>query len=222
MSVVQPLRIRFEKKGRARFISHLDLNRCMARALRRAGIPVWYTQGFNPHPYITFALPLSLFYESNCEVMDMRLDGEMSFAEVRERLNAQMPEGIRMTDAVSPEMKTTEITHASYSVKLEYPSHTAAELERVWQELLAMPEVLIEKKTKRGVHEVDVKPYLAQAETVLEDGSLTIYTTLPAGQQENLNPGCFAAALTRHAGVEPYLDHICRTGIFDALMRPFV
>lgn len=218
---MQPLRIRFKKKGRARFISHLDLNRCMSRALRRAGIPAWYTQGFNPHPYITFALPLSLFYESDCEVMDMRLDEEMPYAEVCARLNAQMPEGIHVTDAVTPQMKTTEIAQASYMVKLEYPGRSAGELESAWKTLLAMPQVLIEKKSKRGVHEIDIKPHLLQAETMPEDGLLSIRAILPAGQLENLNPSCFTAALIRHSDMEPYLDHVCRTGIFDAQMHPF-
>ena len=67
------LRVFYEKTGRAKYISHLDINRCMQRALRRAEIPVWYTEGFNPHPYTTFALPLSLGYESLCETMDLRI-----------------------------------------------------------------------------------------------------------------------------------------------------
>ncbi|MFT8889355.1 MAG: TIGR03936 family radical SAM-associated protein [Ethanoligenens sp.] len=219
---MQPLRIRFEKKGRARFISHLDLNRCMSRALKRAGIPAWYTQGFNPHPYITFALPLSLFYESDCEVMDMRLDGEMSFEEVRDRLHAEMPEGIRILEAVPPQMKTTEITYATYTIELEYPDASGEMLENAWRSLLALPTIPIEKKTKRGMHDIDVRPFLVQAETAAHDGVLSIRATLPAGQSENLNPGCFAAALARHAGLEPYIDHICRTGIFDTQMHPFV
>lgn len=218
---MQPLRIRFEKRGRARFISHLDMIRCMSRALRRAGIPVWYTQGFNPHPYITFALPLSLFYESDCEVMDMRLDGEMPFDEVRARMDAEMPEGIRITGAAPPQMKTTEIEQASYTMQLEYPGRTAGQLEKKWQALLALPTVPVEKKSKRGLHEINMRPYLAQAEITAQDGMLSIRSLLPAGQQETINPGCIAAALVRHTGLEPYLDHICRTGIFDAQMRSF-
>lgn len=218
---MQPLRIRFEKKGRARFISHLDLNRCMSRALRRAGIPAWYTQGFNPHPYITFALPLSLFYESGCEAMDMRLDGEMSFSEVRDRLNAEMPEGIRILSATSPQMKATEIAAAAYTVELEYPALSADALKQLWDDLSALPTLLIEKKSKRGVREVDVKPFLAQTDVTTGEGLLSIHALLPAGQEENMNPVCFGAAIARHAGREPYLDHICRTGIFDEQMHPF-
>lgn len=222
MSALQPLRIRFSKKGRARFISHLDLNRCMARALRRAGIPAWYTQGFNPHPYITFALPLSLFYESDCEVMDMRLDGDMPFEEVHALLDAQMPEGIQVIDAAVPQMRTTEIAYAAFTVRLEYPDHKAEELTDAWNRLLKMPQVLVEKKSKRGVHEIDILPHLLQAETEATDGELLIRTLLPAGQQENLNPGYLVEALTRHAEMEPYLDHICRTNIFNEQMKPFV
>ena len=70
---MKEIRIRFKKTGRAKFISHLDLTRTMIRAVRRAGIPVWYTEGFNRHPYVTFAAPLSLGFEGLNECMDTRL-----------------------------------------------------------------------------------------------------------------------------------------------------
>ena len=73
-----PVRATFEKRRRAKYISHLDLMRCMQRAFKRAGVPIWYTEGFNPHAYLMFPLALSLGCESGCECMDFRIDGEMS------------------------------------------------------------------------------------------------------------------------------------------------
>ncbi len=218
---MQTLRIRFEKRGRARFISHLDLNRCMSRALRRAKIPVWYTQGFNPHPYITFALPLSLFFESTCETMDLRLEGDMMPDEIKERLNGQMPEGLCVQDVFEPRMQAKEIVSASYSVVLEYPELSAAEIKQMWEGLLACPALPVEKKSKRGMREIDMKPFFTQAETEMADGVLSLRVLLPAGQQETVNPSYFNAAVLRHAGREAYLDPICRTGVFNAEGEPF-
>lgn len=218
---MRPVRIFFEKRGRARFISHLDLNRCMARALRRAQIEVWFTQGFNPHPYITFALPLSLFYESACEVMDMRLEGEMPFEEARGRLAAQMPEGILVREAAAPVMKPTEIALATYEVTLDYPGVSSAALRRAVDAMLALPTLPVEKKTKRGQMEMDTLPYWKDAACEAKDGALFIRAVLPAGQQMTVNPAFFVQTLTRFAGLEPELDHVLRTGVFTAQMQPF-
>ena len=79
-------RIVFEKRGRVKYISHLDLNRCMLRAVRRSGLPAWYTEGFHPHMYLMFPLALSLGAESTCEVMDIRLTEEVPPAEILARL----------------------------------------------------------------------------------------------------------------------------------------
>ena len=107
---MKKLRARFEKKDRSRYISHLDLYRFMQRTFRRARISVWYTQGFNPHLYIMFPLPLSLGYESECEIMDFNInDDDLSAGEVMERLNAVLPQGVRINEVYEPVMKHTEI-----------------------------------------------------------------------------------------------------------------
>ena len=88
------VRLFFTKTGFAKYISHLDLMRCMSRAVKRAGIPLWYTEGFNPHLFMTFARPLSLGQESLCEVVDVRLVGEMTFKDIQTRLNETLPKDI--------------------------------------------------------------------------------------------------------------------------------
>lgn len=218
---MRPVRVFFEKRGRSRFISHLDLNRCMSRALRRAQIPVWYTQGFNPHPYITFALPLSLFYESDCEVMDMKLDGEMPLDEVQNRLNTQMPEGVRVTSAAEPVLKHTEITTAAYEVELDYPGVPAQALREAVEGMLAQPALMVVKKTKHGQYEMDTRPFWQGARWEAADGALAVHILLPAGQEQNVNPSFLAETLTRYAALEPYLDHVLRTGVFTEQMQPF-
>jgi radical SAM-linked protein len=220
---LQPIRIRFKKQGRARFISHLDLNRCMARAIRRANIPVWYTQGFNPHPYITFALPLSIFYGGQCEIMDARIDGEMPLEEVKQRLAAQMPEGIEILDVCEPVMKAADCAFARYEITFEFEGIAADKLNAMLHGLLVQADITIEKTTKHGTREVDLKPYFIKesAHFRVEDGIISFEAVLPASNQENLNPSCFTAALLKYAEVVPDLEQITRTEIYNAEMQPF-
>ena len=95
-------RLTYSKKGRAKFISHLDLMRTMQRAFKRAKLPVWYTQGFNPHPYIMFPLALALGTESEIEPMDIALLEEYSFDELKDRLNDVLPEGLKIMAVAEP------------------------------------------------------------------------------------------------------------------------
>lgn len=221
------VRVRFKKEGRAKYISHLDLNRCMSRAIRRAGLPVWNTQGFNPHPYITFALPLSIFSESSCEVMDTKFDGEMDFEEAARRLNAQMPEGIEITSVAELQMAAKDVAFAQYEITLEYdlgPDSAVTEnkLREIIQRMRALDAILIEKQTKRHTVELDVKEYFDKAQIEANGSALIITAVLPASPNENLNPSCFANAISRAAGISPKLDHVRRTQIYNAQMELFV
>ena len=97
---MKSVRIWFKKSGLAVYISHLDMNRCMTRAVRRAEIPLWYTEGFNPHPYMTFLMPLPLGQAGLREPLDIRIEEDMPFEEIKSRLNSVMPEGIEIVAVV--------------------------------------------------------------------------------------------------------------------------
>ena len=219
---MQGVRIRYKKEGRARYISHIDLNRCMSRAVRRAQLPLWYTEGFTPHPYLDIALPLSLFYESDSEVMDARLEDGASFGEVRQRLAAQMPEGITVYDAYPPRMKASAIGFAGYWVKLLYDGVPAEGLESTLAGLRGMDSVVIEKEGKRHLREIEVKGLLQSAQVTCFDGGMELLAVLPASSRETVNPSCFAEAFRRYAGLEPVISHIRRTAIYTGEMEPFV
>lgn len=212
---VHPVRVRFAKKGRAVYISHLDLNRCMSRALVRAGIPVWHTQGFNPHPYITFALPLSLFFESECEVMDMKIAGEMPFGEIRRRLAAQMPEGIDIREVAEPVMKASALAFARYTVRMECPGAGAAQLARGVERLLDLEALPFEKVSKRHTAVIDLAPVWREARTEPGEGFLRVEAVLPASPQETLNPSCLTASFAQFAGIAPEIDHILRLEVYN-------
>ena len=95
---MQEIRLRFSKTDQAKYISHLDTNRVFSRAFARAKIPLWFTEGFNPHPFMSFSLPLSLGVESLCENVDIRILENIPYDEIKRRMNESLPQGIRIVD----------------------------------------------------------------------------------------------------------------------------
>lgn len=211
-AAVMRLRAVFEKTGRAKYISHLDLNRFMLRTFRRSKLPVWYTEGFNPHPYYAFALALSLGFESSCEIMDFNLTEVMPLDKVRDALNAVMPEGMRVVSVAEQKQKVTAIANATYSFSLE--TEEPAALYEDIQSLLSQDEILIEKKTKKGIKTVDIKPDMKVEKCEITGNSVDMELRLPAGTQTNYNPTLFFEAL-KIAGSHCFEPaRIRRTGIF--------
>ncbi len=148
---MRSVRLNFSKTGRAIYISHLDVNRMMTRAVRRAQLPMWYTEGFNPHPYIAFALPLSLGQSSDCEYMDIRIEGDMTDEEVKDRLNAVLPEGLKIISVGAPVHDAKLIEKAQYFVKIIFDTSADASLfcEKA-SELIQGEELMSEKVAKRA------------------------------------------------------------------------
>lgn len=205
------LRAVFEKTGRAKYISHLDLNRCMLRVFRRSKLPIWYTEGFNPHPYFSFALALSLGFESSCEILDFNLVEDIPFDIVRDRLNAVMPEGMRIVSVSAQNKKITEIAKAEYEITLrsDAPVQVLADIES----LISQSEILVEKKTKKGLKNVDLKPFIEITGFGGADGLINIGMRLPAGTQTNYNPTLFLDALKKAYNTPFEIKNIRRTSI---------
>lgn len=209
-------RIVFEKTGRARFISHLDLNRCMVRAIRRSGLPAWYTEGFHPHMYLMFPLALSLGTESLCEVMDIRLTEERSPSEILSRLNAVLPEGLHAVEVRTPQDRTQDIEAAEYRVTLKGNS-----LLPLWEQFLAQPEILAEKRTKKGVQTIDLRPLIEAEEAQAEGDHLILALRLPAGNAGNINVSMVTDAFSEFAETPIYVEKLLRTKIFCGNGRLF-
>ena len=206
------LRATFKKTGRAKYISHLDLNRCMLRIFRRSKLPVWYTEGFNPHPYYSFALALSLGFESDCEIMDFNItDDNMPLSVIKDRLNEVMPEGMGIVDIAPQKNKITVIAKAEYEFDLK-----ADDVQGVYdavEKLLAADEILIEKKTKKGIKTVDLKPDTEMVSLEKAEGAVHMTMRLPAGTKTNYNPTLFVEALRKSCEIPFEMANICRTGI---------
>ncbi|MEG0754612.1 MAG: TIGR03936 family radical SAM-associated protein, partial [Angelakisella sp.] len=113
------IRLFFEKRDRAKYISHLDITRCFSRAISRTDLPVWYTEGFNPRIYMTFPLPIPLGFESSCESLDIRLvEDDYPLEQVTEKLNRVLPQGVRILETVLPQQKPEAMALADYIISI--------------------------------------------------------------------------------------------------------
>ncbi len=191
---MKTVRLLFSKTGRAKYISHLDLNRAVIRAVRRAHIPLWYTEGFNRHPYITFAAPLSLGFESVGEILELRLTEEMPLQEVTDRMNAALPEGLRILETFEAVKKVRELASARYIIML------SCEAEKM-KSFLAQPEILVEKRTKKKeIKQIDIRPAFAHAVVTATKDGCEMAVTLPCSSENTVNPSLLLTALEKQLG----------------------
>ena len=176
------VRIKFSKVGSLQFISHLDLNRTMKTVMIRAGIPIKYSEGFNPHPKMVFALPLSIGAESITELLDFKITRPMPRSELIERLNNAFPSEMRVLDAYKPESKFVSIRYAEY--ELENDADFSVEP-------LEQSEIVLMKRTKSGEKMTDIKPMIHSYKK--EGNKLTC--VLSASPDQYLNPDYIAKVL---------------------------
>ena len=199
-----------------KFVSHLDMNRLMIRVIRKSGIPVWYTEGFNRHIYINYAVPLSLGFEGVYEVMDIRLtDDNFSFEETVSRLNAAAPEGIEFLRAEEPVLPTVDIAFAEYELTFD-PEN--APLYYKLKEFLSKESVICQKKDKKGrIKEFDIIPKIKRAEFAGDKALLT----LSAGNEGKLNPSLVLSAFFGEMNIAPVFCSVKRLMLFDGDLKPF-
>lgn len=206
----------FEKTGNARYISHLDLMRVFQRAFKRAGLPLTHTQGFNPRPSVSIALPLSLGVESQCELLDFELESPYACAEIREKLNAALIDGVYIREVYEQGQKLKNLALLQSRLVLEYDRHISDDAEDVIQSLFSRPELIVEKKGKNGTTQQDIIPMLRRlAVKKLSDREVEI-TALHSCQNPSLNPMQLSAAITKYLpGLSPDYVRCFREEIFD-------
>lgn len=218
---MKDVRVWFTKKDECKYISHLDLNRVMLRALHKSRIPIWHTEGFNVHPYATFPLPLSLGFEGERECMDIRLIEDFDFDLIKEKLNESLPRGIRIFDVAEPEMKAKEIAYSVFKIKITSESISSDELFKRINELFDKDEVLVEKKTKKkGFKEIDIIPHLNNYKIERNIGGVILYITLPAGSVTNINPLLIQKAIEKYYNIDVYFN-VVKTDMLDKNLKSF-
>ena len=211
------IRVRFKKKGSARFISHLDLSRFMQRALKRSGLPIWHTEGFNPHPYVTFALPLSLGQTGTMEVMDFRITKYLPAREIFDSLQACLTEDLALVAVYEPKHKAKEISLVSYEIV--FPDKV--DMLESFTEFINQSEILIEKSTKKKNETINLKSHINDISISLEESSLKVKLVLPAGTQLNINPFLIVSAFSQYVNEEISPVFITRNGIYLNDMTEF-
>ena len=219
------LRLRFEKTGRAVYISHLDLMHTMQRAFNRAGLPLKYSEGFNPHPQIAIALPLSVGTGSLCEIMDFKLKEETDLAALPEKLTAVMPEGIRVLEAYEPQRKVAELKWLRVEGFFEYDKRDPREMEEALRRFFEQESIVITKKTKRGMGETDIRPGIRTLgfEARKEDGQDGVWVeAVVSAQEPTINPELLAEALRqRKPEIAPDFAKFTRIETYDAGMQVY-
>ena len=217
-------RLLYSKTGRAKYISHLDLMRTFQRAFSRAGIQIKHTEGFNPHPFVSIALPLSVGYSSQCEILEFGLVGGASYEEVPAKLTAAMPEGIIIHECYPAERKLKDLTSLNYIMNFEYPGGRPQEAEPAMIELLNKESLVIRKKSnksKKGYTEVDLIPLIRGWNLECQSDTMTLDAVLSA-QNPGLNPELLRAAFCEfYPELAPDFVTFHRREVLDTEGKPF-
>jgi len=205
------LRIFWKKGGNSKYVSHLDTQRAVVRALTRSGLPLHYSQGFNPHPKLVFALPVSIFQEALYDVFDIELSENVPPKKAVAMLAPVMPKGTSVIDAAYPVKKLKELYAASYVISLD-TDLTAAEVEKAFG-----GEVVVEKKSKKKCEMTDISPMIISLSAKdTEEGKVELNATLSAAPDAYLNP----KYLVDYLGGKVSFAQTVRTMLFDKQMQP--
>ena len=197
------VRVKFKKYGALRFIGHLDVMRFFQKMMRRAEIPIAFTEGYSPHMIMSFANPLGIGLTSDGEYFDIEIKEPIASVKAVAQMNAVSVEGIEVVSfrQIADEKKMTGMTivaGADYLCQVD-----PGTLPANWQEQLTgfmdQPEIRIVKQTKRSEKEVDIKPLIYRL-SAQDEG---VCMQLAAGSVENLKPGLVLEAFYAYLGIEP-------------------
>ena len=211
------LRLLFEKKGNAIWISHLDLMRLFQRAFKRAGFSLTHTKGFNPRPSVSIALPLSVGIESCCEPLDFELEGnDASCEEIKEKLNSALIDGVKVLQVYSDGRKLKDLSFLKCNLALEYDQVVPEDAVSQIQMLFSREEVIVPKKSKNGIQDQNIIPMIKYWTVACDQSKEISIEATVCCQNPCLNPMQLVVA------VEKYLPHLapdfstcCRQEIYD-------
>jgi len=209
-------RLLFEKTGRAVWISHLDLMRLFQRAFKRAGLKLTHTQGFNPRPSVSIALPLSVGVSSVCELLDFQLEEAVDCEKLPQLLNEKLVEGVRVLKAYDGGKKIRELTYLQCKLQLQYDSGVPEGAVDGISALFKSDQVIVAKKTKSGIQDQDLIPMIRSI-SVNQAGEKCIeLEALVCCQNPTLNPAQLIRAIEIYIPeFAPNFSSCTRIEIFD-------
>jgi len=208
------IRLKYSKTGRAKYMSHLDFSATMQRALLRAGIELKYSEGFNPHPYLSVALPLSVGYGSVNELMDIGIVSN----KLPDIKTISLPEGIEILDVYRAGRKFTEIKWIEVYGGLYYNKEISPNLLTELGEVYKKQSIVISKRSKRGIKELDIAPHIKDVRFAFSDDTITIKAKISA-QEPMLNVNDLLSALDEN--LKPVHTDINRIDLYDKGMVQF-
>lgn len=213
------IRIQFSKLGEIKYISHLDLGRTFMRALRRAGVPLWYSEGFTPHPKLNFALPLSVGSESEGELLDIAVPADAPEG-CMAPLAEELPAGLKVLQLwENPSRKLSCVEYARY--RLEFPQGAA--MAEALRERLQQP-LPVSKRSKKGDLTVDVASALCEWSVKEQGEDLVLSLLLPAGGERGIwNPELLLKALEGEEAFAPLCQNcrLVREALYDGEKKLF-
>ena len=205
--LAEPITVRvvFQKTGNLQYFSHLDLQRTWQRVLVRASIPMWYTQGFNPHSKITFGVPLPVGSEGMGEMVDLRIDRKITCEEIKNQLNAELTDEMQVSEVYMPKTSFSDIAWGVYEMTIKTPGDPIDTAQSISSIFTADAEpIIMTKRSKSGDKEVNILPMIHSAKAVADqNGLIHLRATLRAGNTENLNPEYLIKAMRDRLGILP-------------------
>ncbi|MCQ4635828.1 TIGR03936 family radical SAM-associated protein [Anaerovorax odorimutans] len=200
--------IKFSKEGYICYTSHLDMLRLFKRALKKAGIKLSYSQGFNPHPKMGFAQPLSLGYSSIGEYLEFETDEDYSESELKKALDRQMPEGVNLFECKKligqKKSLAARTKSAEYIIGIPLGREPKKDGQTLCEEFLKQKEILVPKKQKKSkeMKDVNIRDKIRLLNFVIAGENLLVTAILDCGSESNLSPELLIAALTRFLMVD--------------------
>lgn len=211
------VRIWFVKKNTAKFISHLDTCRTMERAIHMSKLPFWYTEGYNPHVFLTINMPISLGYTGLKESMDMKLlDDDMPFETIITELNKRLPVDIQIFDVTEMILKPGAMAFSKYEILLDDEN----DLYQKSLELLSKDEIMVSKKTKKGLKDINIKDDFKDIKIEKNGNTLKYSVVLQSSNQGSINPRLFFEALMKEYDLKLY-PQTTRVNSYDSNMKEF-
>lgn len=183
------MRMIFQKSGAARYISHLDLMQTFQRAFARANIPIWKTEGFNKHAYVSIALPLSVGFGGNREVLDFNLDSETIPTDLTERMNAALPHGIKILSTEEKQRAVKDIAYGKYIITFDVPENQDIFAEQLKKSLTE--DTLLAKRCKTGEKIVRLGDFMHPEHkdiTISTNGNSVVAELISAAGENSLSP----------------------------------
>ena len=207
----------FQKTGNAIYTSHLDLMRIFQRAFKRAGLPLTHSQGFNPRPSVSIALPLSLGVESKCELLDFDLEGEtLPNDEIRDRLNAALIQGVQVLEVYDQGAKLKHLAYLDCRVTLEYDTPLPPDAVTKMEALFRQEQITVEKKGKNGITEQDIRPMMLSLQVLRDNDQEITLSARVCCQNPTLNPMQLNAAICKYLPeLTPAFVRCSREEIYD-------